>query len=121
IATLQTLGGSGALRLGAEFVKRYFPDSAIWISDPTWDNHRVIFSAAGLDVHTYPYYDEARNDLRVDAMLATLDALPARSIVLLPACCHNPTGVDLDEGQWEKLIDVIEARGVLPFVDMAYP
>jgi len=120
IATLQTLGGSGAIRLGAEFVTRYFPDSAIWISDPTWDNHRVIFSAAGLDVHTYPYYDEARNDIRVDAMLATLDALPARSVVLLQPCCHNPTGLDLDRDAWRAVIDVLARRGLIPFLDMAY-
>ncbi|KML54206.1 aromatic amino acid aminotransferase [Burkholderia cepacia] len=120
IATLQTLGGSGAIRLGAEFVKRYFPDSAIWISDPTWDNHRVIFSAAGLDVHTYPYYDEARNDIRVDAMLATLDALPARSVVLLQPCCHNPTGLDLGRDAWREVIDVLVRRGLIPFLDMAY-
>ncbi|NTX30904.1 aspartate/tyrosine/aromatic aminotransferase [Burkholderia pyrrocinia] len=120
IATLQTLGGSGAIRLGAEFVKRYFPDSAIWISDPTWDNHRVIFSAAGLDVHTYPYYDEARNDIRVDAMLATLDALPARSVVLLQPCCHNPTGLDLNRDAWRAVIDVLARRGLIPFLDMAY-
>ncbi|RXV71324.1 aspartate/tyrosine/aromatic aminotransferase [Burkholderia stabilis] len=120
IATLQTLGGSGAIRLGAEFVKRYFPDSAIWISDPTWDNHRVIFSAAGLDVHTYPYYDEARNDIRVDAMLATLDALPARSVVLLQPCCHNPTGLDLSRDAWREVIDVLVRRGLIPFLDMAY-
>ncbi|WP_193098705.1 amino acid aminotransferase [Burkholderia sp. Z1] len=120
IATLQTLGGSGAIRLGAEFVKRYFPDSAIWISDPTWDNHRVIFSAAGLDVHTYPYYDEARNDIRVDALLATLDALPARSVVLLQPCCHNPTGLDLGRDAWREVIDVLVRRGLIPFLDMAY-
>ncbi|MEK7892190.1 amino acid aminotransferase [Burkholderia contaminans] len=120
IATLQTLGGSGAIRLGAEFVKRYFPDSAVWISDPTWDNHRVIFSAAGLDVHTYPYYDEARNDIRVDAMLATLDALPPRSVVLLQPCCHNPTGLDLGRDAWRAVIDVLARRGLIPFLDMAY-
>ncbi|MCA8157900.1 aspartate/tyrosine/aromatic aminotransferase [Burkholderia contaminans] len=120
IATLQTLGGSGAIRLGAEFVKRYFPDSAVWISDPTWDNHRVIFSAAGLDVHTYPYYDEARNDIRVDAMLATLDALPPRGVVLLQPCCHNPTGLDLGRDAWQAVIDVLARRGLIPFLDMAY-
>ncbi|WP_175813315.1 amino acid aminotransferase [Burkholderia contaminans] len=120
IATLQTLGGSGAIRLGAEFVKRYFPDSAVWISDPTWDNHRVIFSAAGLDVHTYPYYDEAHNDIRVDAMLATLDALPPRSVVLLQPCCHNPTGLDLGRDAWQAVIDVLARRGLIPFLDMAY-
>ena len=120
IATLQTLGGSGALKVGADFLKRYFPDSQVWLSDPSWENHRFIFERAGFTVNTYPYYDEATGGLKFDAMLAAIDALPARSIVLLHACCHNPTGVDLDEGQWEKLIDVIEARGLLPFVDMAY-
>ncbi|MBN3817541.1 aspartate/tyrosine/aromatic aminotransferase [Paraburkholderia sp. Se-20369] len=120
IATLQTLGGSGAIRLGAAFIKRYFPDSAIWISDPSWDNHRVILSAAGLDVHTYPYYDAQTNGLRVDAMLATLDALPARSVVLLQPCCHNPTGLDLGRDAWRALIDVLARRGLIPFLDMAY-
>ena len=120
IATVQTLGGSGALKVGADFLKRYFPDAQVWLSDPSWENHRFIFERAGFTVNTYPYYDEATGGLKFDAMLAAIDALPARSIVLLHACCHNPTGVDLDEGQWEKLIDVIEARGLLPFVDMAY-
>ncbi|KVQ13246.1 amino acid aminotransferase [Burkholderia ubonensis] len=120
VATLQTLGGSGAIRLGAEFIKRYFPDSAIWISDPTWDNHRVIFAAAGLDVHTYPYYDAQRNGLRIDAMLAALDALPPRSVVLLQPCCHNPTGLDPGRDAWRAVIDVLARRGLAPFLDMAY-
>ncbi|TCK34687.1 aromatic-amino-acid transaminase [Paraburkholderia sp. BL8N3] len=120
IATLQTLGGSGALKVGADFVKRYFPQSQVWVSDPTWENHRFIFERAGFAVNTYPYYDEATGGLKFDAMLAAIDALPARSIVLLHACCHNPTGVDLDRAQWEQLITVLEKRELLPFVDMAY-
>jgi len=120
IATVQTLGGSGALKVGADFLKRYFPDSQVWLSDPSWENHRFIFERAGFKANTYPYYDEATGGLRFDAMRAAIDALPSRSIVLLHACCHNPTGVDLDESQWRSLIDVIEARALLPFVDMAY-
>jgi aromatic-amino-acid transaminase len=120
IATVQTIGGSGALKVGADFIKRYFPQSQVWVSDPTWENHRFIFERAGFEVNTYPYYDEATGGLKFDAMLAAIDALPARSIVLLHACCHNPTGVDLDRAQWERLIDVLQARDLLPFVDMAY-
>ncbi|SAL54967.1 amino acid aminotransferase [Caballeronia humi] len=120
IATVQTLGGSGALKVGADFIKRYFPKSQVWVSDPTWENHRFIFERAGFEVNTYPYYDEATGGLKFDAMLAAIDALPAKSIVLLHACCHNPTGVDLDRAQWERLIGVLQARDLLPFVDMAY-
>jgi len=117
---VQTLGGSGALKIGADFLKRYFPDAQVWLSDPSWENHRFIFERAGFTVNTYPYYDEATGGLKFDAMLAAIDALPRRSIVLLHACCHNPTGVDLDDAQWLKVIDVLEARELLPFVDMAY-
>ena len=120
IASVQTLGGSGALKVGADFIKRYFPASKLWVSDPTWENHRFIFERAGFEVNTYPYYDEATGGLRFDAMLEAIDALPARSVVLLHACCHNPTGVDLDEAQWVKIIDVLHKRDLLPFVDMAY-
>ncbi|AOJ82867.1 MULTISPECIES: amino acid aminotransferase [Burkholderia] len=120
IATVQTVGGSGALRLGADLLKRYFPDSAIWIGDPTWDNHRVLFAAAGLDVHTYPYYDAATNGIRFDAMTATLDTLPARAIVLLQPCCHNPTGIDLSREQWRELAALCGRRGLIPFLDIAY-
>jgi aromatic-amino-acid transaminase len=115
IATVQTLGGSGALKVGADFIKRYFPQSKVWVSDPTWENHRFIF-----EVNTYPYYDEATGGLRFDAMLEAIDKLPAKSVVLLHACCHNPTGVDLDQAQWVKIIDVLQKRDLLPFVDMAY-
>jgi aromatic-amino-acid transaminase len=120
IATVQTLGGSGALKVGADFIKRYFPQSQVWVSDPTWENHRFIFERAGFEVNTYPYYDEATGGLLFDAMLEAIDKLPAKSVVLLHACCHNPTGVDLDSAQWVKLIDVLQKRDLLPFVDMAY-
>ncbi|SAK44428.1 amino acid aminotransferase [Caballeronia ptereochthonis] len=120
IASVQTLGGSGALKVGADFIKRYFPQSKVWVSDPTWENHRFIFERAGFEVNTYPYYDEATGGLLFDAMLEAIDKLPAKSVVLLHACCHNPTGVDLDEAQWVKLIDVLQKRDLLPFVDMAY-
>ena len=120
IATVQTLGGSGALKVGADFIKRYFPGSQVWVSDPTWENHRFIFERAGFTVNTYPYYDEATGGLKFEAMLSAIDALPAKSVVLLHACCHNPTGVDLDRAQWEQLIDVLQKRDLLPFVDMAY-
>ncbi|MFX1803426.1 aspartate/tyrosine/aromatic aminotransferase [Paraburkholderia sp. A1BS-2L] len=120
IATVQTLGGSGALKVGADFIKRYFPQSQVWVSDPTWENHRFIFERAGFVVNTYPYYDEATGGLKFEAMLSAIDALPAKSVVLLHACCHNPTGVDLDESQWAQLIDVLQKRDLLPFVDMAY-
>ena len=120
IATVQTLGGSGALKVGADFIKRYFPGAQVWVSDPTWDNHRFIFERAGFTVNTYPYYDEATGGLRFDAMVDAIGKLPARSVVLLHACCHNPTGVDLNDAQWVQLIDVLKKRELLPFVDMAY-
>jgi len=120
IATVQTLGGSGALRVGADFIRRYFPGSQVWVSDPTWENHRFIFERAGFTVSTYPYYDETTGGLKFDAMLSAIDALPPRSVVLLHACCHNPTGVDLSDAQWVQLIGVLKKRELLPFVDMAY-
>ncbi len=120
IATLQTIGGSGALKVGADFLKRYFPDSQVWISDPSWENHRVVFEGAGFKVNTYPYYDAATGGLRFDDMFAALNTLPPRSVVLLHACCHNPTGVDLGRAQWNDLIPVLRERGLIAFVDMAY-
>jgi aromatic-amino-acid transaminase len=120
IATVQTLGGSGALKVGADFIKRYFPGSQVWVSDPTWDNHRFIFERAGFTVGTYPYYDEASGGLKFDATLSAIRDLPAKSVVLLHACCHNPTGVDLTDAQWVKLIEAIRQRDLLPFIDMAY-
>jgi len=120
IATIQTLGGSGGLKVGADFLKRYFPDSQVWVSDPTWDNHRAMFEGAGFQVNTYPYYDAATGGLKFDAMLAGIDTLPAHSIVLLHACCHNPTGVDLSNAQWLALIEVLKRRRLLPYLDIAY-
>ncbi len=120
IATVQTIGGSGGLKVGADFLKRFFPTSNVWVSDPTWDNHRAMFEGAGFNVHTYPYYDRASGGLQFDAMLAAWVQLPAHSILLLHACCHNPTGVDLTPAQWAALIPVIQARQLIPYVDIAY-
>jgi len=119
-ATLQTVGSSGGLKVGADFIRRWLPASGVWVSDPTWDNHRAMFEGAGVAVHTYPYYDAASGGLRLDAMLDTLRALPPRSVVLLHACCHNPTGVDLSRTQWEALIPVLRERELLPYLDLAY-
>ena len=120
IATIQSVGSSGGLKVGADFIARHFPGSQVWVSDPTWDNHRSMFEGAGLQVHTYPYYDAASGGLRFAPMLAALRALPARSVVLLHACCHNPTGVDLTRAQWDELIPVLRERELLPYLDLAY-
>ncbi len=120
IATLQTVGSSGGLKVGADFIKRWFPGSAVWVSDPTWDNHRAMFEGAGVAVNPYPYYDAATGGLRFEAMLATLATLPPRSVVLLHACCHNPTGVDLTAAQWQQLIPLLRERELLPYLDLAY-
>jgi aromatic-amino-acid transaminase len=120
VATLQTVGSSGGLKVGADFLKRWLPASEVWVSDPTWDNHRAMFEGAGIKVHTYPYYDAATGGLAFDAMVAALSALPARSIVLLHACCHNPTGVDLTREQWDRLLPLLAERRLLPYLDLAY-
>lgn len=120
IATIQTLGGSGALKVGADFLKRYFPDSAVWVSDPTWENHVAIFAGAGFEVHTYPWFDRATRGVNFPAMLAALQQLPPRSIVLLHPCCHNPTGADLTPEQWDRVIEVLIGRELIPFLDIAY-
>ncbi|WP_199155500.1 amino acid aminotransferase [Chromobacterium sp. ASV23] len=120
IATLQTLGGSGALKVGADFLKRYFPTSNVWVSDPTWDNHIAIFEGAGFTVERYPYFDPATRGVDFPAMLAKLETLPAKSIVLLHPCCHNPTGADLTNAQWDQVVAVAKARQLIPFLDIAY-
>ncbi|MNE27373.1 Aromatic-amino-acid aminotransferase [compost metagenome] len=120
MATVQTVGGSGALKVGADFLKRYFPESQVWVSNPTWDNHRAIFEGAGFKVNTYPYFDQNTRGLDFDGMLATLQGLAANSIVLLHPCCHNPTGVDLSQAQWQQVIEVVKARNLIPFLDIAY-
>ncbi|MCO5125335.1 MAG: aspartate/tyrosine/aromatic aminotransferase [Rhizobacter sp.] len=120
VATIQSIGSSGSLRVGADFIHRQFPASAVWVSDPTWDNHRAMFEGAGLTVHTYPYYDATTGGVRFDAMLEALRAIPKRSVVLLHACCHNPTGVDLTRAQWEALMPVLRERELIPYLDLAY-
>ena len=120
VATIQTLGGSGALKVGADFLKKYFPDSGVWVSDPTWENHVAIFEGAGFKVATYPWFDSETNGVRVDALLEKLNTLPERSIVLLHPCCHNPTGADLTNAQWDAVIEILKARNLIPFLDIAY-
>lgn len=120
IATIQTVGGSGALKVGADFLKRFFPNAQVWVSDPTWDNHRSMFDGAGFVVNDYPYYDEATGNVNFDGMLATLRQLPKQSVVLLHPCCHNPTGVDLTKEQWLQIIPVLKAGELIPFLDLAY-
>ena len=120
IATIQSVGSSGGLKVGADFIATHFEGSQVWVSDPTWDNHRSMFEGAGLTVNTYPYYDPATGGLKFDAMVATLCGLPVRSIVLLHACCHNPTGVDLTHAQWDALIPVLRDGGLIPYLDLAY-
>lgn len=120
VATIQTVGGSGALKIGADFLKRHFPEAAVWVSDPTWENHLSIFSGAGFRVNMYPYFDAQTRGVKFEAMLAALSALPALSIVLLHPCCHNPTGSDLTPEQWDQVIEVLAERELIAFLDMAY-
>jgi aromatic-amino-acid transaminase len=120
VVTIETLGGTGALKVGADFLKRLLPEAKVYISDPSWENHRALFEAAGFAVASYPYYDAASRGVRFDAMMACLGGLPASSIVVLHACCHNPTGADLSETQWHEVVETIRMRGLIAFIDMAY-
>ena len=120
IATIQTVGGSGAIRVGADFLKRYYPDSQVWVSDPTWDNHHAIFKGAGFEVQRYQYLKEEGQDINFEGLIDTFESLPANTIVLLHACCHNPTGLDLAPGQWDTLFNVFANRSLIPFLDAAY-
>ncbi len=120
IVTVQALGGTGGLKVGADFLKRIAPSAQIWISDPSWENHRALFESAGFTVNTYAYYDAATHGLDFKGMLDALNTMPAGAIVVLHACCHNPTGADLDAKQWEQVITVVKARKLMPFLDMAY-
>ncbi|MBS0911083.1 amino acid aminotransferase [Tatumella sp. JGM118] len=120
IACIQTLGGSGALKVGADFLKAYFPHSDVWVSDPTWENHIAIFSGAGFNVHRYPWYDASTGGVNFPAFIDAIRALPERSIVLLHPCCHNPTGADLTPAQWDQTLDVLKSRQLIPFMDIAY-
>ena len=120
VATVQTLGGTGGLKVGADFLQRLNPGAKVLISDPSWENHRALFLQAGFEVETYPYYDAATRGVRFDAMLTALGAAAAGTVVVLHACCHNPTGCDLDAAQWTQLIQALKARQLVPFLDMAY-
>ena len=118
--TVQTLGGTGALKVGGDFLRRLNPQSELWISNPSWENHRAIFEYAGFKVNEYTYYHAPTRGVDFDGMLAALDKLPAGSVAVLHACCHNPTGADLTPAQWEKVIEVVNKRSIMPFLDMAY-
>ena len=120
VVTVQALGGTGGLKIGADFLRRLLPHSQVWISDPSWENHRALFEGAGFTVNSYPYYDARSHGINFSAMLQSLKALPAGSIVVLHACCHNPTGVDLSPDQWTEVIGTVVSRGLMPFVDIAY-
>jgi aromatic-amino-acid transaminase len=120
VATVQALGGTGALKVGADLLKRFVPGAKVLISDPSWENHRALFESAGFVVDTYPYYDPESQGVRFDALLAALAALPPRSVVVLHACCHNPTGVDLTESQWAGVVEACKAGDLIPFLDIAY-
>lgn len=118
--TAHTPGGTGALRIGADFLKLFAPDATVWVSSPTWANHKGIFTAAGFQIREYPYYDAASKGLDFEGMKKALRKVPAKDIVLLHACCHNPTGVDLTAEQWKEISGIAREAGWLPFVDFAY-
>ncbi|MEW6465485.1 amino acid aminotransferase [Tibeticola sp.] len=120
VATVQALGGTGGLKIGADFLKKLNPGAKVLISDPSWENHRALFSAAGFAVDTYAYYDAQARGVNFEGMLASLEAAAPGTIVVLHACCHNPTGYDITPEQWGRVIAVLKARGLVPFLDMAY-
>ncbi|GAB2905599.1 aspartate/tyrosine/aromatic aminotransferase [Paralcaligenes sp. KSB-10] len=120
VLTAQALGGTGALKIGADFLKQLLPNAKVLISDPSWENHRALFERAGFAVDTYPYYDAATHGLNFDGMLACLKALPPQTIVVLHACCHNPTGVDPSFAQWQQIAKVVKDKQLVPFMDIAY-
>jgi len=120
VATVQALGGTGGLKVGADFLKKLNPGAKVLISDPSWENHRALFTNAGFPVETYAYYDAEARGVRFEAMLADLNAAAAGTIVVLHACCHNPTGYDITPAQWLQVIAACQARGLVPFLDMAY-
>src|SRR6266851_9349901 len=120
VTTVQGVGGTGALKVGADFIKRFAPEAAIHMSDPSYDNHRPLFEQAGFRVEMYPYYDPRTHGIKFAEMIAHLSAVPKGSIVLLHACCHNPTGVDIRDEQWGQVMKVISERRLVPFLDFAY-
>ncbi len=120
ISTIQAPGGSGSLRVAAGLILRARPDATVWVSDPTWANHIPLLGGAGVNLKSYPYYDTSNHSLRIDQMLDALSEMPAGDLVLLHACCHNPSGVDPTEDEWRAIADLIVERELVPFVDMAY-
>jgi aspartate aminotransferase len=120
VSTVQTPGGCGALRLGAELIRAAAPAAAVRLSDPTWGNHSPLLGSAGLRLERYPYYDPRAHELRFEAMMQSLETAPAGDVVLIHACCHNPTGADLQPDQWEALAELLQRRGLIPFLDLAY-
>ena len=120
IATAQGIGGTGGLKIGADFLKKLKPNATVLISDPSWENHRALFIQAGFEVQSHPYYDAVKRGINFEGMLAALNAAAAGTIVVLHACCHNPTGYDITPEQWDQVIAVVKARGLTPFLDMAY-
>ena len=120
VATVQGLGGTGGLKIGADFLKKLSPNATVLISDPSWENHRALFTQAGFVVESYPYYDAAKRGVNFEGMLAALNAAPAGTIVVLHACCHNPTGYDITPAQWDQVVAAVKAKNLTPFLDMAY-
>jgi len=120
VATIQAIGGTGGLKVGADFLKKLNPNAKVLISDPSWENHRALFTNAGFEVESYPYYDAAKRGINFDGMLAALNAAPAGTVVVLHACCHNPTGYDITSEQWDQVVAAVKARNLVPFLDMAY-
>jgi aromatic-amino-acid transaminase len=120
VATIQALGGTGGLKVGADFLKKLNPKAKLLISDPSWENHRALFTQAGFTVETYPYYNAAKRGIDFDGMLTALNLAPEGTVILLHACCHNPTGYDLTPAQWDQVIAAVKSRKLVPFLDMAY-
>ncbi|HEX3139887.1 MAG TPA: amino acid aminotransferase [Rhizobacter sp.] len=120
VATIQAIGGTGGLKVGADFLKKLTPSAKVLISDPSWENHRALFTNAGFTVESYPYYDAAKRGIDFEGMLAALKAAPAGTIVVLHACCHNPTGYDITSEQWDQVVQAVKAKNLVPFLDMAY-
>jgi aromatic-amino-acid transaminase len=120
VVTIEALGGTGALKVGADYLKRLLPAAKVYISDPSWENHRALFESAGFAVENYPYYDAATKGVNFDGMKACLAGLPTGSVIVLHACCHNPTGADLSEAQWKEVVEIVRTHGLVAFIDMAY-
>ena len=120
LATVQCIGGTGGLKVGADFLKRMNPSATVLISDPSWENHRALFTNAGFEVESYRYYNSATRGIDFDGMLADLNAAAAGTVVVLHACCHNPTGYDISPAQWDQVVQACQSKGLVPFLDMAY-